>query len=129
MIRIGIVTAAYPERVTARVTFDDLGDGENGGLVSAELPVLQNGSLGDCGYWMPRVGAQVYVAMAGNAPECGCILGTVYNDEDAAPKTGAGIWYQRFADGSVIEYDPGAGFTIQSDKPITIKGSTVHINP
>lgn len=127
LIRIGIVSAVDPSTASARVTFDDLDDGQNEGLLSDWLPIAQHGSTEDAGYWMPNVGAQVICVMQSNGIEAGYVIGTIYNAVDVPASTGAGKWYRRFADGTVIEYDPASGVTIDTPLAVTIKGASVGI--
>jgi len=129
LIRVGIVSAVDPSTASVRVTFDDLDSDDNEGLHSDFLPVIQHGSTEDSGYWLPRVGAQVICAMQSNGIEAGYVLGTIYNDEDAPAKSGQGIWFQKFTDGTVIEYDPASGVKIDTPLSVAIKGSKVEINP
>jgi phage baseplate assembly protein V len=127
-IRVGIVSSVDAASARAKVTFDDLDSDDSEGLLSDWLPVLQHGSMTDCGYWLPRVGSQVVCAFQSNADETGYVLGSIYSQEDAAPASGSGVWYQRFADGTVIEYDPETGVKIDSPLNVTISGATVVIN-
>ncbi|MEN6372225.1 MAG: phage baseplate assembly protein V [Armatimonadota bacterium] len=128
LIRIGIVTKIDAARACVRVTFDDLDSDDTEGLLSDWLPVIQHGSTEDAGYWLPNVGAQVLCAMQSNALEVGYCVGTVYNDEDTPTKTGLGVWYKRFRDGTVIEYDPASGVKIDTPLNVTISGARVDIN-
>ena len=61
MLRVGRVSSVNGTNCTARVTFPD-----KEGLVSAELPVLQIGSLSTMGYWVPEVDTQVLCAFLPN---------------------------------------------------------------
>jgi phage baseplate assembly protein V len=126
-IRVGIVSAIDPSTARVRVTFDDLDNDDNQGLLSGWLHVVQHGAMTDCGYWMPTIGSQVAVAMQSNAHEIGYVLGAIYSDVDTVPVDIAGAWYQRFADGSVIQYDPEAGVTITTALPVTVNGESVSI--
>lgn len=128
LVRVGIVTAADADKVMVRVTFDDLSSDDTEGLLSDWLPVIQHGSTADSGYWLPNVGAQVIVAMQSNALECGYVIGTVYNDEDVPEASGVGRWYRRFADGTVIEYDPAVGVKIDTPLDVIIQGANVRMN-
>lgn len=128
-VRVGIVASVDPDTATARVTFPDLGTDEAGALQSGWLHVLQHGSTADQGYWMPNVGAEVMCIMDGSGLESGYIHGTIYNASDAPGAAGAGKWYQKFADGSVIEFDPSSGFTISTGLNVVISAATVSINP
>jgi phage baseplate assembly protein V len=128
LIRVGIVSQVDVNIAAVRVIFDDLDSDDSSGLLSDWLPVIQHGSLIDTGYWLPRIGSQVVCAMQSNGIERGYVIGSIYSDADIPPASGAGIWYKRFADGTVIEYDPGQGVTIDTPLKVVIKGSMVEIN-
>lgn len=128
LIRVGIVSQVDAVGARVRVTFDDLGSDDSDGLLSDWLPVIQHGSLQDCGYWLPRVGAQVVCAMLPNGVEAGFVIGTIYSDVDTPPASGLGVWYQKFADGTTIEYSPSSGVKIDTPLNVVINGASVRIN-
>lgn len=129
LIRIGTVTAVDPGTARVKALFEDLNsDDMEGGLVSDWLPVVQQGSTADQGYWLPQIGALVVCVMQSNALECGYVIGTVYNAEHTPDAPGTGVWYQRFADGTVIEYDPASGLKIDTPLNVTISGASVRLN-
>lgn len=127
LIRVGSVSDLDSSSARVRVTFNDLTSDDSEGLLSDWLPVVQHGSTSDSGYWMPRIGAQVICLMQSNGIEAGYVIGTVYSDEDL-PEGGLGKWYQRFADGTKLEYDPGVGVTIETPLAVKIKAASVEIN-
>ena len=53
MVRTGTVSAVYPERDTARVTFDD-----KDGTSSPELHIMHRFSGKNKDYWVPDIGDQ-----------------------------------------------------------------------
>lgn len=128
LVRVGIVSSVDAAKARVRVTFDDLDSDDSAGLLSDWLPVVQHGSTEDQAYWLPRVGAQVLCCMQSNALECGYVVGAIYNDVDGPEASGVGLWYKRFADGTVISYDPAAGVTIDTPLDVVIRGATVRIN-
>lgn len=77
LVRVGRVSAVNPARMSARVVFVDM---EN--TVSAELPVLCQGSLKRKQYWLPDIDEQVACLMMTNASgkgsNDGFILGTFF---------------------------------------------------
>lgn len=101
MVRIGRVSSVDGAACQARVTFPDKED-----MVSADLPVLQMGSQGMAGYWLPKVDTQVLCLFlpnpAGKGLNKGFILGAFYSSADPPPETDASAWCQRFPDGSYI---------------------------
>lgn len=128
LVRIGIVSEIDPSMAMVKVTFDDLTSDDSNGLLSDWLAVGQHGSTEDAGYWLPNIGAQVVCVMLSNGVEEGVVISTLYNDEDVPHTSGAGRWYKKFSDGSVIEYDPSLGFKIETGMKVVIKGAAVEIN-
>ena len=86
MLRVGRVSSVNGANCTARVTFPD-----KEGLVSAELPMLQIGSLSTKGYWVPEVDTQVLCAFlpnpSGKGINTGFILGAFYSTENPPPES------------------------------------------
>ncbi|USG67453.1 phage baseplate assembly protein V [Brevibacillus ruminantium] len=113
MIRVGRVSSVYPERSTARVTFEDQTN-----VVSHELDVIGRGSLLTKDYWLPVPGEQVLCLFLPNGNAQGFILGSCFNKEDKPPVRDAGKRHLRFADGAWIEYDQKTHtLTIDLEKP------------
>lgn len=128
IIRIGNVSSVNPETMTCRVVFPDMDSN-----VSAELPLLNNGSLYCKEYWLPAVNEQVVCLMlpndGGTGNNEGIVLGSFFNEVDTPVKTGTGIRRIDFGDGSYMEHDSNTGnLTIQATGTITIKGAVVRIN-
>jgi phage baseplate assembly protein V len=102
-IRVGRVSAVYPERCTARVVFDDRQE-----LVSYELPTLGRGSLFNKDYWLPDVDELVWCLFLPSGNQQGVIIGTTFNKKDLPPEPpaqGKDKRHFRFGDGTSIEYD------------------------
>lgn len=97
----GIVVAIDEQSCRARVQFPDLDN-----LVSDWLPVLQEFCVGNQAYRLPDIDNQVACLMDANY-EAGIVLGAIYSDADPPPVTDANLYYRRFKDGSVIQYDRG----------------------
>lgn len=128
LVRVGRVSAVNPSRMSARVVFVDM---EN--TVSAELPVLCQGSLKRKQYWLPDIDEQVACLMMPNASgkgsNDGFILGTFFSDADAPIKTGANIRRYDFGDGSYIEHDTASGnLTINAVGDVIINGANIKLN-
>lgn len=102
--REGVVSAVFPERHSARVTFED-----RGGLVSAELPVLTLFAYKNKSYALPDVGERVVVLAAANdvTSGSGYIIGSLYtgNNLPQPAETGENITRLEFADKAFISYD------------------------
>ena len=79
LIRTGIVSSMNGAQATVRVTFGDKDD-----LVSADLPVLQQGNGS---YWMPVKGDQVVCLFLANGLEQGFCLGSFYSNPQPPPSS------------------------------------------
>ena len=99
-IRIGIVSSIYPERGTAKVTYQDRDD-----IVNREFPILVPCTLYDRWYYMPDVGERVQVLVDPTAPTRGCIVGSYYADTRKPPIADKDKAYVKFKDDTLIEYD------------------------
>lgn len=100
VIRVGKVSAVFPERATATVEFKD-----RDGLVSKELAIMQGNTLKNRDYRLVDVGEHVVAAFFGNGLSEGVILGCVYdrkNDSDTADQD---VRRVTFDDGADIRYD------------------------
>lgn len=100
VLRFGTIVAVDEQSGSARV---QLGDADN--MVSYPLRVLQSRTLKDQHQEMPDLGEHVACLFSGQGLEQGLMLGAVYSDSDACPGLPPHIWYRRFADGTVIQYD------------------------
>lgn len=104
----GIVHSVDEQTARVRVQFPNLDN-----LVSAWLPVLQEFCVGNQGYRLPDVASQVVCLMDANY-EAGVVLGAIYSDSDPPPVTDANLYYRRFLDGTVLQYDR-AGHKLLAD--------------
>lgn len=100
LIRVGRVTAVYPDRGTARVQFPELSDQQ-----TYELPVLQPLTQRDKVYLLPDEGETVYCLFEPHAPSRGCIVGAIYNRKHLAPFASVDVRGVRFEDATEITYD------------------------
>lgn len=103
LVREGEITQIYPERMTARVTFDDRDDN-----VSAELSILTQGSSKNKSYFNFSVGDQVVCLFAPNDETSGTgwILGSTFNDVDKVPENvDENTRRTEYADGTFISYN------------------------
>lgn len=126
MLRVGRVSSVNGANCTARVTFPD-----KEGLVSAELPMLQIGSLSTKGYWVPEVDTQVLCAFlpnpSGKGINTGFILGAFYSTENPPPESDPSVRSITFPDGSRIRYSGGT-IEIHAASAIKITAPRVDIN-
>ncbi len=101
---IGKVVAIDEQTCKVRVEFPDRDDGDGQTLVSDWLPVGQKKTLGDLEYWLPDMDTQVACLMDEHL-EAGVVICAIYSDADAPPVSNKDLYYRRFKDGTVIQYD------------------------
>lgn len=101
-LRIGRVSALDPELGRVRVAF-----GDQDGMESWWLPVLQRRTLGDRTYWMPEVEEQV-ACLVDEGGVDGYVVGALYSQADPPPVTAPGRAHAAMKDGAVVEYDRDA---------------------
>lgn len=126
MVRTGTVFAVFPERDTARVTFDD-----KDGTSSPELHILHRYSGKNKDYWIPDVGDQALCLFNNNDKNfsTGWILGTYFTDKQPPQISSPDVMRLDFADGSYVEYDRSSStLTVNVVGPVIIKGSTINLN-
>lgn len=124
-LREGIVSAVYPERCAARVTFPD-----KDGLVSAELPILQPAGAKNQFYSLPDVGDSVVCLFAPNSQDgTGFILGSRYDDKNSPPVNSQDISCIKFGDGTFISYNRASHLLeINCVGNIKINGRRIDLN-
>jgi phage baseplate assembly protein V len=110
---IGKVVAIDEVTCKVRVEFPDRDDGDGKTLVSDWLPVGQKKTLGDLEYWLPDLDTQVACLMD-DLLEAGVVICAIYSDADPPPVTNKDLYYRRFKDGTVIQYDR-AGHKLLAD--------------
>lgn len=103
----GIVVAIDEVTCKVRVEFPDRDDGDGQTLVSDWLPVGQKKTLGDQEYWLPDLDTQV-VCLMDEHLEAGVVICAIYSDTDAPPVGNKDLYYRRFKDGTIIQYDRAA---------------------
>lgn len=95
----GIVVAVDEQSARVRVKFPDLDE-----LVSDWLPVMQEFCVGNQAYRLPDIDTQVVCLMDARL-EAGTVLGAIYSDADPPPVADIDLYYRRFLDGTIIQYD------------------------
>jgi phage baseplate assembly protein V len=132
LVRVGTVTASFPDRGTVRV---NLPDADN--VNSQELPVLYPKTLQDKAYGMPDIGEHVLCVFLPIGVEQGFVIGAIYSQADPVPVSSQDKTGIEFADGAKFEYDRAANFlTIdvpggaQFDfaGPVTLNAPELNIN-
>jgi phage baseplate assembly protein V len=75
------------------------------GMVTGFLPVLVPYGKGSYAYGLPKEGDTVLVLFLPQGPEDGFVLGSFYHLQKQPPIQDRQKYYQKFADGTEIEYD------------------------
>ena len=126
LVRRGIISAVYPERHSARVTFSDEDD-----LVSEELPILTSYAFRNKLFHVPDVGEQVIVLYEQNdsGEGDGVILGSIFSDQDAPNAAEQDKFRMDFGDGSFFEFDRATGnLNINCTGNVTVNGKNIYLN-
>lgn len=103
LVRVGEVTAVYPDRGTARVRFQ-----EKQGAVTAELRVPARTAHKIKDYAMPDVGEPVLCLFLPRGREAGFILGSFYTKAHTPPVQDGDKRHVAWDDGTWLEYDRAA---------------------
>lgn len=97
-------------------------------LETAWLPFLTSNAGGNKFYCLPDVGELVALLLDARG-EGGCVLGTIYNDQDTTPASSNDVWKKQFSNGTTIEHDRGSGhITIHAAGKVVVNGSNVDVN-
>ena len=126
LIRRGIISDVYPERHSARVTFED-----KNSVVSAELPILTSFASKNNLYHLPDIEEEVICLFEENDNQdgTGVIIGSIYNDVNTPKANSQDICRIDFADGSFIYFDRKTGnLEINCSGNITVKGKNIFLN-
>jgi len=102
VIRVGVVSARYPDEGSVQVDFRDAGPE---GTPSWDCPVIQPKTHADKAYWMPDVGERVVVLSLPQGREQGLVVGAFYNEKDDVPVSSNDKAQITFDDGTVVFYD------------------------
>ena len=102
VIRVGVVSARYPDDGAVQVDFRDAGPD---GAPSWDCPVLQPKTHADKAYWMPDVGERVVVLSLPQGREQGLVVGAFYNEKDSVPVSSNDKAQITFEDGTAVFYD------------------------
>ena len=126
LVRRGIISAVYPERHSARVTFSDEDD-----LVSEELPILTSYAFRNKLFHVPDVGEQVIVLYEQNdsGEGDGVILGSIFSEQDPPNAASQDKIRMDFGDGSFFEFDRATGnLNINCTGNVTVNGKNIYLN-
>ncbi len=119
----GIVCKIDDKSHRLKVTIPALEDFE-----TAWLPYLSQNAGSNQFYCLPDEGELVAVLLDARG-EGGCVLGTVYNDQDPTPASSRDIWKKTFTNGTTIEHNRKTGnLTIHTSGKVIINDSPVDVN-
>lgn len=110
LIRIGRVSTVNYEAGTASVTYTDRSN-----ETSPPFPIFS------AAYEMPKVDDTVVVIMLPNSGSKGFIVGKPFSGVNTPEIAGAGIFYKKFSDGTMIVYDPSTRTLSVDAKEIKLK--------
>lgn len=100
ILRVGKVSAVFPERCTATVEFK-----MRDGLVTKELAIMQGNTLKNRDYRLVDVGEHVACAFYGDGASEGLILGCIYDRKNDNDTNAQDVRRLTFDDGADIRYD------------------------
>jgi phage baseplate assembly protein V len=115
-LRFGIVVGQNAAAGTVRVHFDDVD------LVSGEMQVAQSGIGESAEYWIPNIGDQV-ACLYEDDSEQGICLCSIYSDKQKPAKSGVGLRYIKFGNGSVEMASADASVKINAGGGMEITGN------
>lgn len=99
----GIVSAIDAAKHKVRCKIPALED-----LETAWLPFLTPNAGGNQFYCLPDVGELVALLLDSQG-EGGCVLGTIYNDQDPTPVADSEMWLHKFSNGTEIGHNRSSG--------------------
>ncbi|MDP8080254.1 phage baseplate assembly protein V [Phocoenobacter skyensis] len=118
----GIVCKIDDKSHRLKVTIPALEDFE-----TAWLPYLSQNAGSNQFYCLPDEGELVAVLLDARG-EGGCVLGTIYNDQDPTPANSREMWVKKFTNGTVISHNRENGQIIVNTAGqvvITAKGGVI----
>lgn len=119
----GIVSAIDPKSHKVRCKIPALED-----LETAWLSFLTPNAGGNQFYCLPDVGELVAILLDSRG-EGGCVLGTIYNEQDPTPVTNGKIWLKKFKNGTTIQHDRKSGdLTIHTTGKVMVNNCHVEVN-
>lgn len=119
----GIVSQVDAKRHKIKVTIPALEDFE-----TAWLSFLTPNAGGNQFYCLPDVGELVAILLDARG-EGGCVLGTIYNNQDLAPASSNDIWLKKFSNGTTIEHNRRTGnLTIHTSGKVIVNNCNIDVN-
>ncbi|MBP4133513.1 phage baseplate assembly protein V [Gallibacterium anatis] len=118
----GIVSQVDAKRHKIKATIPALEDFE-----TAWLSFLTPNAGGNQFYCLPDVGELVAILLDARG-EGGCVLGTIYNNQDPTPAASNDIWMKKFSNGTIIEHNRKTGdIAIHAAGKIIVNDSLVDV--
>lgn len=114
LIRVGVICQTQGDRVKVRC----------GNIVTAWLPWFTHRAGKSRSWWRPSVGEQVFILSPYGNLELGCVLPSIFSDNNPAPSTSEDGYFVTFPDGASFEYEPKtSSLTIKGIKTAVIEAS------
>ena len=118
----GIVSAIDAAKHKVRCKIPALED-----LETAWLPFLTPNAGGNQFYCLPDVGELVALLLDSQG-EGGCVLGSIYNDQDPTPVTESEIWLHKFSNGTEIGHNRSSGeIWVKTSGVVNVQAGKVNI--
>ncbi len=118
----GIVSAIDAAKHKVRCKIPALED-----LETAWLPFLTPNAGGNQFYCLPDVG-ELVALLLDNQGEGGCVLGTIYNDQDPPPVADSEIWLHKFSNGTEIGHNRSSGeIWVKTSGVVNVQAGKVNI--
>lgn len=117
--QVGIVSAVDVAKHKVRCTIPALDD-----LQTDWLPFLTLNAGGNQFYCLPDVG-ELAVLLLDAHGEGGCVLGTIYNEQDPTPASSNAMWMKKFSNGTVISHNRKTGeVVVNTPGQVTVTAAT-----
>lgn len=118
----GIVSAIDAAKHKVRCKIPALED-----LETAWLPFLTPNAGGNQFYCLPDVGELVALLLDSQG-EGGCVLGTIYNDQDPTPVAESEMWLHKFSNGTEIGHNRRSGeIWVKTSGVVNVQAGKVNI--
>lgn len=114
LIRQGVVCQTKGDRVKVRT----------GDLITDWLPWFTHRAGKSRTWWRPSIGEQVFILSPNGNIELGCVLPSLYCNDNPAPSASGDGYFVEFPDGATFEYEPkNSSLIIKGIKTAVIEAS------
>ena len=114
LIRQGVVCQTKGDRVKVRT----------GDLITDWLPWFTHRAGKSRTWWRPSIGEQVFILSPNGNVELGCVLPSLYCNDNPAPSASGDSYFVEFPDGATFEYEPqNSSLIIKGIKTAVIEAS------